>query len=960
MNLPLPTPDEWPAISELLDEALARPPAQRAQWLERLQCSAEVRASLAALLQTQAEIEGKDFLEDLPRLDVGDGKPAQELAPDLLVGPYRLVSEIGVGGMGTVWLAERADGAVRRRVALKLPRTIWGGSFAERLARESRILATLEHEHIARLYDAGVDAQNRPFLALEYVEGQPIDLYCRERALSPRACEELLLQTMAAVAHAHSRLIVHRDLKPANILVTPDGRVKLLDFGIAKLLESERTEETALTRVAGRALTLDYASPEQIRGEPLGTASDVYSLGVVAFGLLAQARPYRLKRGTAAEMEEAIAGTEPLLASAAAPTPALRKALRGDLDAILNKALKKSVDERYPTIDAFAQDLQRHLHGKPVHARPDSRRYRITKFVRRNLLAVTLTSTLAASILIGAGVSVRATLIANRQEHRAETEVVRQQAVRDLYDETMVALSVMANEHPDAFTRPHAITQVLQDKLHEIEPRYLARPDARASQLEAVMLQLNYTNEFEASLAVGNEYLAFLKAHDGTPEEVIVAYATMAGDLFKLGRYEECKQLRQAGLDWAPEAGDKRTRQARRGIASSLANVLTQLGERAQAARVLTRADALASGESDQTEQLANQHVMANYYINFDERRQLLAAQTAHDGWPRIASLDPDQHALDLAIYGAALLANGRAKEAEPVLREAQTIYGDFYGRTSNNNVVAVGRLVEAVSRQADYARATALLDEETRSLSSGPGGLTPASAARLLERRLENAWLQGDVATLNTLVTTDLSALTTPAKIKNNTWLLHYDMRALALVDRSGDALAVMEFLHHRWPEPGVATAEWTRILESLALAQLAANRPQEARATARELASLFERAHEESGRTAVSAQELVALASARLGDANSARLALAAADRAQPPPPHTSDVTHADSLLRRAEVLLFLGQGAAAQEASRSALALLATQHRDSPRLLQARRLAGQAEPAQAAHAATAAAPS
>ncbi|MEP6501905.1 MAG: serine/threonine-protein kinase [Betaproteobacteria bacterium] len=489
---------------------------------------------MLGLLATLSEIEGGDFLQDLPHLEVAPDEPAPEHLPRQVVGPYRLLRQIGVGGMGTVWLAERADGHVQRHVALKLPRATWGGSFARRLARESRILATLEHDHIARLYDAGLDAQGRPFLALEYVEGEPIDVYCRERALPLRDREGLLLQTMAAVSHAHARLIVHRDLKPANILVTRQGQVKLLDFGIAKLLESELTEATALTRAAGRALTLDYASPEQIRGEPLGTGSDIYSLGVVAYELLAEARPYRLRRGSAAEIEEAIADADPIVASDAATAPALRKALRGDLDAILNRALKKSVDERYASVDAFAQDLQRHLRGEPVQARPDSRGYRVRKFVRRNRLAVALTSTLAASVLVGGGLSAWQALVAGRQERRAEMEAARQQAVRDLYDETMAELNVMANEHPDAFAQPHMITKALQDKLHEIEPRLRDQPEERAAQLEAVMLQLNYTNEFEASLAVGHEYLAHLKARGGTPEQIIIAVARLIRTLDRL------------------------------------------------------------------------------------------------------------------------------------------------------------------------------------------------------------------------------------------------------------------------------------------------------------------------------------------------------------------------------------------------------------------------------------------
>ena len=193
--------------------------------------------------------------------------------------------------MSTVWLAEHADGRFRRRVALKLARTAWDHSFSERLNRERNILESLEHPHIARFLDAGQDEADRPYMVLEHVDGQAIDAYCEEHRLGIRERLRLLLQVCEAVAYAHTQLVIHRDLKPANILVTPQGQVKLLDFGIAKLMEGDRTSETALTALSGRALTLDYASPEQIRGEALGTASDVYSLGVVAFELLTGARP---------------------------------------------------------------------------------------------------------------------------------------------------------------------------------------------------------------------------------------------------------------------------------------------------------------------------------------------------------------------------------------------------------------------------------------------------------------------------------------------------------------------------------------------------------------------------------------------------------------------------------------------------------------------------------------------
>jgi tetratricopeptide (TPR) repeat protein len=413
----------WPEINSLLNEALALPVPERAGWLDSLHLEhAELKDTLRELLAAHAAVETGDFLGTLPRIGVAGSSDAATHEPTAgdVVGPYRLLSELGRGGMGAVWLADRADEQLKRPVALKLPRAAWSSSFAERLVRERDILATLEHPHIARLYDAGVDALGRPWLALEYVHGRPIDEYVKAEACDVRARIKLLVQVAQAVAYAHSRLVIHRDLKPNNILVDAQGQVRLLDFGIAKLVEGERTEETALTRAAGHVLTPEYASPEQVSGAPLMTSSDVYSLGVVAYELLAGCRPYRLKRGTLAELEEAIAQADaPRASEAAADTPT-RKVLRGDLDAILNKALKKRPEERYATVVAFAEDLQRHLAQQPVLARPDRLGYRAGKFLRRYRLQVVAGGIAALSLLGGTGASLWQLQVARVQASRAE------------------------------------------------------------------------------------------------------------------------------------------------------------------------------------------------------------------------------------------------------------------------------------------------------------------------------------------------------------------------------------------------------------------------------------------------------------------------------------------------------------------------------------------------------------
>jgi eukaryotic-like serine/threonine-protein kinase len=420
-------PQSAAALNRLLDQALDLAPDKREQWLADLpQEFAALKPHLRDLLSRAAGVETSDFLGTLPKFGAppdSDRTVDDQLQPGVVLEPYRLIRELGRGGMGAVWLAERADGLLNRRVALKLPRAAWlHEGFAERLERERDILASLEHPNIARLYDAGVAANGRPFLALEFVEGQPLDHYCRTFSGRPaqvlNAILKLFLQAAQAVAYAHGKLILHRDLKPANILVAADGSVRLLDFGIAKLLTSGEAHETALTQYAGRALSPEYASPEQVLGEPLTVASDVYALGVVLYELLTSVRPYKLERVTRGALEDAILHAEPERPSSMVEGPR-RALLRGDLDTLVLHALRKSPAERYPTVHALIDDVERFLSGRPVQVRPDTFGYRTQKFVRRHKLAVAAAAAVALAIVTGSGIAMWQTHVARVREQSA-------------------------------------------------------------------------------------------------------------------------------------------------------------------------------------------------------------------------------------------------------------------------------------------------------------------------------------------------------------------------------------------------------------------------------------------------------------------------------------------------------------------------------------------------------------
>ena len=331
---------------------------------------AAFKPRLLSLLAQPASIHDGAFLDTIPKLDLAATEAFEATLErgDATIGPYRLLREIGEGGMGAVWLAERADGMVRRPVALKLPRRAWlHASLAERMARERDILAALAHPHIARLYDAGVTADRAAVSRAGVRRGRPLDAYCRDERLDVRGAPRPV-----PAGRAGGRLRARQAGRASRPQAVEHPRHRrgpghvLLDFGIAKLLDDGAADQTMLTEIAGRPLTPDYASPEQIAGEPLGVATDIYSLGVVLYELLAGTRPGQVERDAARPLRSALARTDVIPPSDAAGEPAIRKALRGDLDTIVLKALKESPEERYPTANAFGDDLRRCLSGRPV------------------------------------------------------------------------------------------------------------------------------------------------------------------------------------------------------------------------------------------------------------------------------------------------------------------------------------------------------------------------------------------------------------------------------------------------------------------------------------------------------------------------------------------------------------------------------------------------------------------
>ena len=454
--------ERWQRAQELFDAVCDLPPDQRTAYLDAHCADPALRAEVDSLIAADEEAEAI-FLEQ----DVAEkaGPLLEYLQADAMgadfIGPYRLLEPLGRGGMGAVYRAAREDGHFRQTVALKLLRPGLPDApvFLQRFRYERQILAGLQHPGIARLLDGGQTEDGRPYFVLEYVEGVPITDYCDQHKLSTDARLRLFQQVCEAVQYAHQNLVVHRDLKPTNILVTADGTVKLLDFGIAKLLgRTERVQATVLeTGGAFRLMTPAYASPEQIRGETVTTTTDVYQLGVLLYELLTSHRPYRLTSHLQAEVERVILQEPPtrpstvidqteviegenaeveitpqaVTASRATSLERLRRRLRGDLDNIVLKALRKEPDRRYGTAAAFAQDVQRHLDGQPVEARPASVGYRVRKFVERHRAGVAAAAVIVLLLLTVTTLALRYGVVTARQARAIALERDKATEVKD-------------------------------------------------------------------------------------------------------------------------------------------------------------------------------------------------------------------------------------------------------------------------------------------------------------------------------------------------------------------------------------------------------------------------------------------------------------------------------------------------------------------------------------------------
>ena len=751
-------------LQQILDEAQTLPPHERLRFIrEACATDSELYANAVHELESRQQWFGTDGA-----MDPEDSEdPAVDLTGER-IGPYRIVRSLGRGGMGEVFLAERADEQFRQQVAIKLVRRgLLSRHVQGRLKLERQILATLDHPNIARLFDGGTTTDGTPYIVMEYVDGEPIDTYCDSRSLTIEARLKLFMVICSAVHRAHQNLIVHRDLKPSNILVARDGTPKLLDFGIAKMLDDRQMMHTmAVTQADYRVLTPDHASPEQIRGDPITTASDTYVLGVVLYELLCGCKPFTLKGNRLGDLERAICEETPpapsvvIQAREDAPgiarqrgtSPArLRRELAGDLDNIVLMAMRKEAERRYSSVEQFAADIARHLDGMPVLARADAWSYRAGKFLKRHALVAGLAAAFVA-LLIGFSITtyVQSGRIAQERDvaqverARAQTAQRRAEGVAEFLID-----SFRAADPSHARGKEITAREILDQGAARIGKELSAQPDLQATLLDtigSVYLSLDLPEDAQPLIEQG---LAVRRRLFGEK------HLDVARSLYSLNRvYEKKGDLKTAealAIDslaisttlTGPDSLETASGMCRLGV------ILHTKGEFANAQRQLTeclriRIARLGRDHEELTVPLDNLARLAQ------ERRDFVTAERLYREALRIdlrtRGKDHPQYIRHLHNLATALHEMGNLDEAEPLYREAVASYRRVLGAEHSETIDAMatfGRLLMDRNRfdEAQQVYETALT--ASRKVHAEPHvevGYLLASLGRLALERKEYA----------------------------------------------------------------------------------------------------------------------------------------------------------------------------------------------------------------------------
>ncbi|MDX1640679.1 MAG: serine/threonine-protein kinase [Balneolaceae bacterium] len=575
------TKDRWIQIDNLFQEVLDQSPETRHQYLHDV-CGSdtELREHIEKLLQIHNESEkilGDSIDAFAAPLVPGLLDEAGEIDQDgneigSLVGSYEILKKIGRGGMGAVYLARKTDAPYEKKVALKLVRSgLDSADILRRFRNEGQILASLEHKSIARLYDGGVHEDGRPYFVMEYVEGEPIDRYCDTRRLTINERLNIFKDVCEAVHFAHQNLVVHRDIKPANVLITEDGLVKLVDFGIAKLLDSGGMDEPSKTQTGIKLLTPEYASPEQIQGKTITTSADVYSLGVLLYLLITGRKPYRFDTNSMLEIERVISEAEPVrpcdavvgksLYSPKITEPTfdpetsaqlrakdltnLVKELRSDLEKIVLKALRKEPERRYRSVLEFAEDLENYLTGRPVQARPATFRYRAQKFVIRNYVGVLAAAVAILSVLGGLGIALWQADVAKAERDIAQNEAAKAKAAQEYLVNLFEAADPAQSEG-----REITAHEIVEKGIEQLEENLSNQPDVHAEMLKVLGRVELALGDFDQSTELLDEALQKKRELYGDDHIEIAKTASILGEVLRWdGEFERSETLLREALD---------------------------------------------------------------------------------------------------------------------------------------------------------------------------------------------------------------------------------------------------------------------------------------------------------------------------------------------------------------------------------------------------------------------------
>jgi len=662
-------PVRWQRIEELFGAVVDRPTGERHTYLTRA-CNGdeELRLEVLSLL---ARDTSEDFIRD-PIASAAllfTAKSIDDLTGER-IGPYRVTRLIGRGGMGAVYEAERDDEQFRRQVAIKIIKRGMDTDFVrDRFLRERQILASLDHPHIARLFDGGATPDGSPYFVMEFVAGEPITAYCRRRQLSVNGKLKLFRKVCSAVQHAHQKLVIHRDLKPSNILITEDGEPKLLDFGIAKLLSSDGSQTQTRTETALRLMTPEYASPEQARGQAVATTTDVYSLGVVLYELLTERRPHEFKTYSPAEIERAFCDTEIEEPSKVAGRMTgagarLARSLAGDLDNVVLMAMRIEPERRYQSVEQLSEDVRRYLAGMPVVARKDTFGYRAGKFVRRRKAGVAI---LALLIVLAVAMAVQAARIA-RERDRANQEAATARAVT----QSLVAMFEVADPGQ---ARGNVITarELLDQGAEKVVRELKNQPAVQAKLLDTIGQLYQSIGLYDREQPLLEEALKLRRQALGNESPDVAASLSHLGELARLkDDYAKSESLFREALTMRL----KLMRRERPEVAETMSNLGRVLVDR---------------GKFGEAEELLREAL--------DLRRKLFGAENT-------------EVAESLTGLGRLMGDTGKFHEAELLYRQALSMRRKVYGAEHPSVAHSMNNLGVMLQEQGDFKGAETLFRE--------------------------------------------------------------------------------------------------------------------------------------------------------------------------------------------------------------------------------------------------------